>query len=333
MERVRCLSAYAYDKCSAECRQLSEELERIKNNQALRALESRQFYLHELSGAKDEPVAILKDSPDHRDATKVTIVCKDNVYQLSPVPPTEPIPDLPSTLLTFEPLTDDLDEPEYDDRRYRDSNVSASRAIPIQPSNAEAPRSRSHSSMLAAADPDAMAISLPRNTLDVHMASVSSSPMVSTVQYSSRPAEFISSSLGRVPENALGLRAASPSEISPSAVDHELLEQQRRAQLRLGSLSPLHTQGHVIYAHTFSRLYHVAIVLFVVRRQGVPRTDSEAAVPPASAPAPATASVAVGCFGRQQGGHGAPAAHSCLLHCVYNRCAHRFSVPPRQHGA
>ncbi|KAJ2976883.1 hypothetical protein NUW54_g11495 [Trametes sanguinea] len=86
--------------------------------------------------------------------------------------------------------------------------------------------------MLTAADPDAMAISLPRNTLDVHMASVSSSPMVSTVQYSSRPAEFVSSSLGRVPENALGLRTASPSEMSPSAVDNELVEQQRRAQLR-----------------------------------------------------------------------------------------------------
>ncbi|CDO70090.1 hypothetical protein BN946_scf184806.g17 [Trametes cinnabarina] len=218
-----------YDQCSAEYQQLSEELQAIKDTHTVRSLETRQFYLHDISGAKAEPVAILKDSPDSEDALKVTIAGRDNIYQLSPVRSDQPIPDLPSTLLTFQPLTDDIDEAAHDGTNYR-SHISSSRAISIQP-KPDAPRFRSHSSMLSAADPDAMAISLPRSTLDVHMASVSSSPLVSSVQYSLRPAEFVSSSLGRVPENALGLRTVEPVRMSPSTTTQEALQRQWVAQL------------------------------------------------------------------------------------------------------
>ncbi|KAI8970582.1 hypothetical protein BD414DRAFT_252838 [Trametes punicea] len=222
---------------SAECRRLSDELKELKNNlppPSVRSLEARQFYLHDLSNAKAEPVAILKDSPDNADAVKVTVVGKDNVFQLSPVPATQPIPDLPSSLMTFQPLTDDLDEAVSDDGSHRSARVSPTRAIPIQ-SRPDARRSRSHSSVLNASDPDAMSISIPRSSLDVHMASVSSSPNVSVLQYVSRPVEFVSSSLGRVPENALGLRTVEPIRTSPMSISIETVEQQEQ-QKRLAML-------------------------------------------------------------------------------------------------
>ncbi|KAI0360688.1 hypothetical protein OH77DRAFT_709807 [Trametes cingulata] len=129
--------------------------------------------------------------------------------------------------MTFQPLTDDIDEADSDDRSQRSDRLSPSRAIPIQ-RRPDAHRTRSHSSTI---DPDAMSISVPRSTLDVHMASVSSSP---NVQYL-RPVEFVSSSLGRVPENALGLRTAEPVRVSPTAMTPEMKEQQER-QMRLAQL-------------------------------------------------------------------------------------------------
>ncbi|KAI0371938.1 hypothetical protein BV20DRAFT_131497 [Pilatotrama ljubarskyi] len=128
--------------------------------------------------------------------------------------------------MTFQPLTDDIDEADDDDRSHRSDRLSPSHAIPIQ--RRPEYRTRSHSSNL---DPDAMSISVPRSTLDVHMASVSSSP---NVQYS-RPVEFVSSSLGRVPENALGLRTAESIRTSPVVVTPEMKEQQER-QMRLAQL-------------------------------------------------------------------------------------------------
>ncbi|KAI0777676.1 hypothetical protein BD413DRAFT_186510 [Trametes elegans] len=216
-----------YEDCSAECRRLSDELDQLKANTLLpHPTETRQYYIHEVSSATVEPYAALKDTSDSVNAVKVQIVGKDNVFQLSPVPPTQPIPDLPSSLMTFQPLTDDLDEAADDDATQRSHRIASSRAIPILP-RSESYRSRNQASGLNLSDPDAMSISVPRSTLDVHMASVSSSPNVSTIQYASRPVEFVSNSVGRVPENALGLRTAEP--VSHGEHDHH---QQRLATLR-----------------------------------------------------------------------------------------------------
>lgn len=178
---------------------------------------------------KGEPIAILKDSPDSANAVKVQLIgSKDSFFQLSPVP--HAMPDLPSGLMTFQPLTDDIDEAADDDRSLTSSRLSAPRAIPIQ---SKSPSYRSQTQ--PSADPDAMAISVPRSTLDVHMASVSSSPNVSTMHYSSRPVEFVSNSVGRVPENALGLRTAEPVRMSPTTISPEVREQQERRE-RLAQL-------------------------------------------------------------------------------------------------
>ncbi|KAI0826628.1 hypothetical protein BC628DRAFT_245522 [Trametes gibbosa] len=224
-----------YDDCSAECCRLSDELKELKGNPLPplpRPIEGRHFYLHDLNSAKAEPVAILKDSPDTANAVKVQIIGKDNFFQLSPVP--HAIPDLPSGLMTFQPLTDDLDGASDDDRCHKSSSslLSAPRAIPIQ-SKSPSYRSRSHSS--TSMDPDAMSISVPRSMLDVHMASVSSSPNVPVMQYSSRPVEFVSNSVGRVPENALGLRTVEPVRMSPTTISPEMREQQERRE-RLAQL-------------------------------------------------------------------------------------------------
>ncbi|KAI0646299.1 hypothetical protein C8Q79DRAFT_659391 [Trametes meyenii] len=131
--------------------------------------------------------------------------------------------------MTFQPLTDDLDEPVDDDRSQRSDRVSAPRAIPNQ-AKSESRRSRTNSSGTHNSDHDAMSISVPRNTIDVHMASVSSSP---NIQYALRPVEFVSNSVGRVPENALGLRTAEPVTMSPSPLSPEMKEHEERlAQLR-----------------------------------------------------------------------------------------------------
>ncbi|KAI0323349.1 hypothetical protein GY45DRAFT_1376390 [Cubamyces sp. BRFM 1775] len=235
---------YAFcNEFSDECRRLSDELKELKSNTLpplSRPIEARHFYLHDLSGSKADPIAILKDSADSTDAVKVHIVGKDKIFQLSPVPPTEPIPDLPSSLMTFQPLTDDIDEAIDDDAGHRLCSAPTSRAIPIQV-DSNPPRSRSHSSGLNFADPDAMSISVPRSTLDVHMASVSSSPNVSTMQYSLRPVEFVSSSL-RVPENALGLRTAEPIRTSPTTMNSDMMEYQERTK-RLAILKEVLTDS------------------------------------------------------------------------------------------
>ncbi|KAI0674289.1 hypothetical protein C8Q78DRAFT_584975 [Trametes maxima] len=131
--------------------------------------------------------------------------------------------------MTFQPLTDDLDEPVDDDRSQRSGRVSVPRAIPNQ-AKSESRRSRTNSSGTHSSDSDAMSISVPRNTIDVHMASISSSP---AVQYTLRPVEFVSNSVGRVAENALGLRTAEPVTMSPSPLSPEMKEHEERlAQLR-----------------------------------------------------------------------------------------------------
>ena len=63
-----------------------------------RASEPRYYYLHDQKGSKVEPVAILKDDGrDHGNAVKVQVVGTDNMFTLSPIPASKPIPELPPT--------------------------------------------------------------------------------------------------------------------------------------------------------------------------------------------------------------------------------------------
>ena len=213
------------DEVSTECRRLTDELDKVKRNPPppYRPVEPRYYYLHNQGGAKAEPVAVLKDEGwDNASSTlKVQIVGKDNIFHLSPVPATQPIPDLPASMMAFLPLTDELDDPIDDDRSHSGSNPisisSASRSIPIKSrSDSHRDRTRSNSSLLARPDPDAMSVSVPRSNLDVHMSSCSTSPTANAPQYGPRPAEYVASSLGRVPDNMLGLQA-DPARVSPPA--------------------------------------------------------------------------------------------------------------------
>ena len=205
-----------------------------------RASEPRYYYLHDQKGSKVEPVAILKDDGrDHGNAVKVQVVGTDNMFTLSPIPASKPIPELPTNMMTFLPLSDDAEDASDDDRARPGPPISsASRSIPIK-SRSDSHRPRSNSSLLSRPDSDAMSISAPRSTLDVHMASVSASPSGSSMNSGLRPAPEYSSGLfgGGVGENMLGLRA-DPSRVSPSSIDSDRKELQERKQ-RLATLDRL----------------------------------------------------------------------------------------------
>ncbi|KAI0746761.1 hypothetical protein C8Q80DRAFT_794357 [Daedaleopsis nitida] len=223
------------DEVSAECRRLGDELDKLKRPPPpYRPVESRYFYLHDQTGAKAEPVALSKDNGlDSRDTNKIQIVGKEDLFHLSPVPATQPIPDLPPSIMSILPMTDELDDPIDDDRSHSGTNPvsvsSASRSISIKSrSNTYRDRARSNSSLLTRPDPDAMSISVPRSNLDVHMGSCSTSP--SSAQHGPRPAEFSPGSVGRSSDNILGLRADS-NRVSPSAIDPELREKQEQSKM------------------------------------------------------------------------------------------------------
>ncbi|PIL27498.1 hypothetical protein GSI_10649 [Ganoderma sinense ZZ0214-1] len=233
------------DGISTECRRLTDELEKAKRTPPTsRASEPRYYYLHDQKGSKVEPVAILKDDGrDHGNAVKVQVVGTDNMFTLSPIPACKPIPELPSNMMAFLPLSDDAEDASDDDRvRPGPPISSASRSIPIK-SRSDSHRPRSNSSLLSRPDSDAMSISAPRSTLDVHMASVSASPSGSSMNSGLRPApEYSPGSFGGgVGENMLGLRA-DPSRVSPSSIDSDLKERQERKQ-RLAALDRILDRG------------------------------------------------------------------------------------------
>ncbi|KAI1798224.1 hypothetical protein LXA43DRAFT_16196 [Ganoderma leucocontextum] len=172
------------------------------------------------------------------------------MFTLSPIPASKPIPELPTNMMAFLPLSDDMEDASDDDRNRSGPPISsASRSIPIK-SRSDSHRARSNSSLLSRPDSDAMSISAPRSALDVHMASVSASPSGSSMNSGLRPApEYTSDSYGcGVGENMLGLRA-DPSRVSPSSVDSDVKERQERKQ-RLAALDRLLDRGAPQPAHS-----------------------------------------------------------------------------------
>ena len=212
---------------------------------------------------------------------------KDAVFHLSPVALHHSIPELPPSLTNFAPLTDDIDDTIDDDRSRVSNGVSissASQSIPIKSRSDY--RTRSNSSLLSRPDPDAMSISVPRSMLDVHMSGSSTSPKAAPIHYNLRPVEFVSNSVGRVPENALGLRA------DPTlAYDPELKEQQERRE-RLAQLrdvlhdpysSGMHTRKPSLSEDRARSMYPTAMSS---TRTPSPTSQSHAHTPERDYPAP-----------------------------------------------
>lgn len=210
---------------STECRRLADELSKVKRHSSPRADEPGYSYLYD---RKPEPVSSRREYAADREVAKD----KDNFFMLSPVPHSQPVPDLPSNMSHFNPLADDDDSSDEALEKNKSQSLSStSRAIPIKHrSDLHRDRARSNASLLSRPDPDAMSISVPKSNLDVHMSGSSVSPNGPTFQYGSRPKDFVTSSLERLPENALGLRADLSRPLL-SDVDPELRVRQL-AQLR-----------------------------------------------------------------------------------------------------
>lgn len=200
-----------------------------------RAAEARYFYLKTTS-SHHEPVIVVKgDGLDTLESVKVQITGKDDAFRLSPVPPTLAIPALPTA---FRPLTDDVDDRDIDEvparRQCDNSSLRAPQPIPIKSS---IQRMASNASLLSRHD-DPMGRSIPHGSVDVHMASCSSSPSVTTMHAAARDRlkDGISGSPAVVSESALGLRSAGSRRPSigsqTSSFDQEEQGLRWRAQLR-----------------------------------------------------------------------------------------------------
>ncbi|OBZ78379.1 hypothetical protein A0H81_01986 [Grifola frondosa] len=211
-----------YEACVEECRQLQQELEQLKcldrsPSPSPKATEGRYIYF--LDQSNPEPMVV--DASDSFNAVKVA--GKTDMFRLSPIPPT--IPELPSSLTQFQPLTDDHDEHDDDSGKCARSSPYTPRNIQPIPIRSTVRREPSSCSLLSRYDTDVVSHSLPRG-YDIHMASCSSSPTVSTIR--DRNGDFVSSSLGRGPEGIPGLRSTGARR-TPDCREQE---EQRRAQLR-----------------------------------------------------------------------------------------------------
>ncbi|CCL99508.1 uncharacterized protein FIBRA_01526 [Fibroporia radiculosa] len=231
-----------YDVCLAECRRLSKEVKELKRAhnplpQPPRSIEPRYYYVVDKNSSQSEPMVILKDdSTDSLNALKIQVAGKEEMFRLSPVPSTLTIPVFPSA--TFRASLDDMDDKDSDGHVQKESNNPYLRRsiqpIPIKPS---LNRMASNTSLLSRFE-EPMSRSVPRGSLDVHMASCSSSPSVLTLQAAARERQndILSDSLSGMQENVLGLRipgSRRPS-VSSQADPRDPEEQRGRwvAQLR-----------------------------------------------------------------------------------------------------
>ncbi|KZT03702.1 uncharacterized protein LAESUDRAFT_761794 [Laetiporus sulphureus 93-53] len=182
-----------YEACLAECRKLSEELQELKRTRhnplptPPRLLETRYFY------AADRNISSLELLPDaderQKDSTnmiKVQVGNKEDVFRLSPVPPTLPIPSLPTPV--FPPLKERSDDQNDDKDKAGERMMTGSYVFgstPPIPMKHSIHRAPSSSSLLSRLD-DPMSQSLTRSILDVHMGSCSCSPSSSILNVSMR---------------------------------------------------------------------------------------------------------------------------------------------------
>lgn len=178
-----------------------------------------------------EPMPIA--SEDRRPSDSPPKPNRQSIFQLSPVPATLPMPSISSIHATFQSPADDS---EVEDVRRGPSHSRSAQPIPIK-SNGQY-RHGSHPGLLRN-DSDSIPRSIPRSLIDVHMASPSSSPIVSEMKRPAamdRPSEPVSQSINMHDSNTLSRRPGGASR-RPS-VSHGLgpdFEPQRlvwKAELR-----------------------------------------------------------------------------------------------------
>lgn len=139
-------------------------------------VENRYFYITnpDTSSLESLPHAHER-SDDFAKMIRIQSGDKEDVFRLSPVPPTLPIPSLPTPV--FLPLKERPDDQNDDERLGGRMLISpyVSRSISSIPIKSNIHRVPSSSSLLSRYD-DPMSQSLTHSVLDVHMESCSTSP-------------------------------------------------------------------------------------------------------------------------------------------------------------
>ena len=168
---------------------IKAELDEVKRRHVTRPptptrpTEPRRLYSLDSNPLGSEYIAFAKTDFVESATTARAAVSKDGIFRLSPIPASLPIPALPSSK-DFRPLTDEMDdeEEECEDSNKKNSidayMIRSIDPIPIKPSIYRMP---SNASLLDRPEMDIVSRSVPRSSLDVHMASCSSSPNVSNL--------------------------------------------------------------------------------------------------------------------------------------------------------
>ncbi|KAF7792666.1 hypothetical protein EIP86_003763 [Pleurotus ostreatoroseus] len=178
---------YQYNACLDDCRRLKDELKRGKQNPLPtppRAMDAPFFY----SVDRDLPVAEPMDGDEvvvSRPGTAERSREREDRFELSPIPATASLPatDLPNRQ-NFRPLTaEESDVEDFKSKRISPYLIRSIDPIPIRPSLQRMGSSSSVSVSGRSGYDCGIPRSLPRSSVDVHMASCSSSPK-STFQYS-----------------------------------------------------------------------------------------------------------------------------------------------------
>ncbi|KAJ3554004.1 hypothetical protein NM688_g3327 [Phlebia brevispora] len=216
-----------YHSCMEDCRRLKEELKRCKVNPlpTPRTVDAPFLF----SPERDLPVPVPMDDDEVLVARPKTAErTKEDRFQLSPIPATAtlPVSDLPNRQ-NFRPLTaEESDVEDFKSKRTSPYLLRSIDPIPIRPGLQRMSSSSSVTSRSGYRDDGGVPRSLPRSSVDVHMASCSSSPNAA-FQYSPRERdEPMSGSIGAALDSSRGLTRRAT--VSSYAREHE--EQQERAR-------------------------------------------------------------------------------------------------------
>ncbi|OCH90199.1 hypothetical protein OBBRIDRAFT_618718 [Obba rivulosa] len=233
-----------------ENRRLKEQLKELRQNREAAMLsprpsETRYFYLVDKHSSRAEPLAIVKDDLHETNGVlKVQVAGKEDMFHLSPVPASVPLPALPTT--TFKALTDEMDEMD-DSASMSPYLLKSVQPIAIQPSIHRMPSS---ASLLSRPDGDILSRSLARGAQDIVMGSCSSSPAFPAMRpmVRERRSDSVSSASSSAQyssaQNALGLRTSGSRRTSlgeqtdsPDLDDNQKRVAQLHSVLALDSLS------------------------------------------------------------------------------------------------
>lgn len=202
-------------------RRLTEEIRRLKHNPMptlSKPSDSRQVHTSDRTSGHShpEPMTIVEDEFVDEESAE------DDKFILSPIHPSAMLPTSSrANRQIFRPLT--ADESDVEDLKSRRTNPYLRRSI--DPINIRPPvhRMNSNTSLLSRHDSDAsMSRSIPRSSVDVHMASCSSSP---TTSRDDPMSSYMSSNGSRTS------RTTEPPKASALTHEEEAMHERWRAQL------------------------------------------------------------------------------------------------------